>query len=588
MAPPSTSSSSRFARYRSAAAPSATEALCWNLYGAGLDNLGRNGEPERVPVPDTAADELLVRVDAVSLCYSDVKVLQQGSRHPKLQGRDLATRPTRLGHEVALTVIQVGGSLRERFQPGQRLALQPDIHHAGASTAYGYVIPGGLAQYQLLGPEVLSGDAGCYVLPLEADLAYAGIALSEPWACVEAAYTQRRRLRPKPGGRLWLVGRSGDNTAYEFSKGLDAPALVVTTDLSAPLLRRLREVCSCSSVRWVERNELAPEDYARLGAEMTDGEGFDDIVLLDPQSVERVSAAAALIASKGALNLVGHAALDGLVPVDVGRIHYDSVAYLGNPGPDIAASYGEERNRCGLRPGGCLVVVGAGGPMGQMHVQRALELSDGSATIIASELSGRRLAALAARFSSLATRHGKRLVCCDAAEDGSLKDVVDRETAGNGADDVVVCVSDAGAIAASARVMKPDGMLVVFAGVPRATLVPLDLSAVYLAGAQYTGTSGSTLSDQRAILDQAREGGLCLNRSVAAIGGVEAAREGLRAVSEGRFAGKVVLFPQVRGLPLTALGDLRQTLPDVADALDPGDVWSSAAEAVLVEKLWHP
>ena len=36
----------------------------------------------------------------------------------------------------------------------------------------------------------------------------------------------------------------------------------------------------------------------------------------------------------------------------------------------------------------------------------------------------------------------------------------------------------------------------IFAGVPNGTLVPLDLSKVYLHNAQYTGTSGSALADQ--------------------------------------------------------------------------------------------
>ena len=49
---------------------------------------------------------------------------------------------------------------------------------------------------------------------------------------------------------------------------------------------------------------------------------------------------------------------------------------MGSAGLDVAAAYGETRNRCELRPGGVTVVVGAAGPMGQMHVERALALAD--------------------------------------------------------------------------------------------------------------------------------------------------------------------------------------------------------------------
>ena len=44
-----------------------------------------------------------------------------------------------------------------------------------------------------------------------------------------------------------------------------------------------------------------------------------------------------------------------------------------------------------LRAGGVAVFIGAGGPMGQMHVQRALELPDGPQVVIATEISDDRL-----------------------------------------------------------------------------------------------------------------------------------------------------------------------------------------------------
>src|SRR5204863_5104939 len=137
---------------------------------------------------------------------------------------------------------------------------------------------------------------------------------------------------------------------------------------------------------------------------------FDDIVLLDPRSATEVSAAARLIARRGTFNLVGREPLDGPPDIDLGRIHYDYTAYLGNPGPDIAASYGETHNRSELKAGGVALFVGAGGPMGQMHVQRALELPGGPATIIATDVNTARLDILAQFFAPLAEQYGKRLL----------------------------------------------------------------------------------------------------------------------------------------------------------------------------------
>ncbi len=56
---------------------------------------------------------------------------------------------------------------------------------------------------------------------------------------------------------------------------------------------------------------------------------FDDIVALTPRSAEAVGALARHIARRGILNLVGQLPLDGLVNADVGRLHYDYIAFVG-------------------------------------------------------------------------------------------------------------------------------------------------------------------------------------------------------------------------------------------------------------------
>src|SRR5438093_9506563 len=196
-----------YTAYRQVPRSIPTRTLAWNVYGVGVERVGRDGRPEAVAVGSPASDQILVRVDAVGLCFSDVKLIRLGGDHPKLYGRDLTVEPTRIGHETSVTVMRVGADLADRFQPGQRLAIQPDIYVNGRSTAYGYTIPGGLIQYHVIGPEVLAADDGAYVVPVDDRMGFAETALTEPWACVEAAYTQRPRLAPRPGGRAWIIGR---------------------------------------------------------------------------------------------------------------------------------------------------------------------------------------------------------------------------------------------------------------------------------------------------------------------------------------------------------------------------------------------
>ncbi|MEN3001163.1 MAG: alcohol dehydrogenase catalytic domain-containing protein, partial [Armatimonadota bacterium] len=178
--------------------------LRWNLYGAGLENLGREGKPERVPTPIPAPTQLLVRMDAVGICYSDVKIVRLGDRHPKLIGRDLRQHPVVMGHEIACTVVAVGDALKDRFHVGERYVVQADVYLGGKNMAVGYALDGGFTQHGLITEPALFGDEGCYLLPCPEHLSYAEAALVEPWGGVVASDGVAPRPTPRPNAR-WLV-----------------------------------------------------------------------------------------------------------------------------------------------------------------------------------------------------------------------------------------------------------------------------------------------------------------------------------------------------------------------------------------------
>ena len=572
----------KYKKYHTANYQLPQKSFAWNLYGAGMENMGKEGKPEPFAIPEPNDDQLLVRIDSVGVCYSDVKILKQGGSHPKLYKRNLSVDPTRLGHEVSLTIIKVGKNLAKEYEPGQRLAVQPDIYQNGMSTAYGYTIPGGLVQYHCIGKEVLETDAGACLLPVDDGMGYAESALLEPWGCVAAAYTQRRRLDPKPGGTMWIIGQSDDATEFAFSKGLDAPATLVLTDVPTSI----KTLVAATQAKIIEKNDLSVDHYEALSRDLTE-KGFDDIVMLNPTSANVVGQVARFIARRGTLNLVGAKPLDGLVQVDFGRLHYDYIAFVGNNGTDIAASYGEARNRCELRVGGVAVFIGAGGPMGQMHVQRALELPDGPKLIIATEISDERLQTLNDMFAPLAEKHHRTILFFNPnTAKESFHDFVMQATNGQGADDVVVSVPVAKLMEEGDTVMKPDGMLVFFAGVPNGTMGNVNLSNVYLSNAQYTGTSGLTIHDQASVMERRMAGTLSPGRSVAAIGGMETAADAIQSVMDSRYPGKVVIFPQIHNLPLTSLKELPNRMPEVAAKLGEDMMWTNEAEEALIEKFW--
>ena len=76
------------------------------------------------------------------------------------------------------------------------------------------------------------------------------------------------------------MGRLGDTTSYQFSAGLDAPATIVLTDVPASLRALIQ---SSTEAQIVERDGLTSADFPALKEQLTGGQGFDDIVLLDPR-----------------------------------------------------------------------------------------------------------------------------------------------------------------------------------------------------------------------------------------------------------------------------------------------------------------
>ena len=575
----------KFQNYIALDYPLPEKVLGWNMYGAGLENVGRDGHPEFFPMPEPGPDQILVRVDAVGLCFSDVKLVKQGGQHPKLYNRDLSVQPTRLGHEAAFTVVKVGENLGDRFTPGQKLAIQPDIYVNKVATAYGYTIPGGLIQYHLIGKEVFDADDPEYLIPVKAELGYSESALTEPWACVEAAYTQRRRLSPLEDGLMWIDGPLHSEKVFTFEKGLEKPSKIFLSNTSAQILGLVK---SHTHAEIIEVGKLAKDQIEDFARKNTNGKGFDDIILLEPHSAELVSEVAKQIAFRGTLNIVSDQPLDGLTVIDGGRIHYHYTTYIGTNGTEISAAYGEERNRSELMADGLLVVVGGAGPMGQMHVQRSLELVPGPRTVIVTDINDERLQALRQNGDPIAEKNGKQLLLVNTMQEGvDLVEFVREHSDGRMADDVVVCVPNAKLMEGAALLLGKNGMLNFFAGVPNGTTINIDLNNIFLNNMQLTGTSGSRVSDQKTVMSKATSGLLSPNLSVAAIGGLKQAVAGMAAMMAGTFTGKIIIYPQLANLPLLSLADVAKNYPRVAEKMGANHTWNREAEKVLIEEFWN-
>jgi threonine dehydrogenase-like Zn-dependent dehydrogenase len=550
----------------------------WPLYGAGFENLGRNGQPIKVNVPTPGPDELLVRHDACGICFSDIKVINAGEKHPRIF-RDIKQEPVVLGHEVAITVMAVGKNLREQYQVGDRFIIQADIWSGGINYAYGYMIQGGMSQYGIIDQRVLNGDDGNYLIRVQPETGYAESALAEPWACVIATYHLKYRAGLKPDGAAWIIGTPYTRDDYFFSAGFDDdshPARLALTNVPEAFASRLRDLAARLNI---ELLEISLETLHNPAAELPK---FDDIIILGP-SPDVIEAASPRLADFGIVAIIADAPLARPVQVDIGRVHYNRWTYVGSPHPDIARAYSDHLIEPELKPGGKSWFIGAGGPMGQMHTQRAVRLAEPPTTIFCTARTPHRLAALEESVGPGARARGIDFICLSLSGESYEQRVA--EIAGTGFDHIIVLAPSTTAIADAAAYLAPGGVMNVFAGLVRGTMLSLDLSAVYLQNVRFIGHTASTIEDLRLMLAQTESGQLSPNRSVMAVGSLEAARAGFQAVKEAEFPGKVVIFPQIKEFPLTSLPELKEKLPTVYAKLKHGREWTVEAEREFLELL---
>ncbi len=562
--------------FKEAAAPLPATNHLWPLFGAGLDNLGVDDHEIETSLPTYGPDELLVRHDATGLCFSDIKVIGLGEKHPRIY-RNMAENPITLGHEIAMTVVGVGENLRDQYKVGDRFTIQADVFVGGVGYAYGYEIQGGLSEYNVIDQRILNGDQGNYLIPVRPTTGYAESALTEPWACVTAAYELKYRTGLRAGGVAWIIGSHAiPAMEYAISAGFDAashPRTLLLTDVPAKLEAWLRAQAKSLGV-----DVLAAPDVASPPLEK-----IDDIVLLGatPELIETVSPR---LADFGIVAIIAEQPLARPVSVDIGRVHYNRWVYVGGKGPDIASAYSETPVRSSLKPGGRAWFVGAGGPMGRMHVQRAIQKPNGPGVVVCTDVSTLRLGDLQDSYAAEAAEKGIEFVCLNPMEKEAYAEGMARfkET---GFDDVIVLAPVPPVIADAGKWLAPKGVMNVFAGVARGTMTTLDLSDAYLKDARVIGHSASSIDDLRQMLHETETGELSPNRSVAAIGSLSAAKEGLKAVQDTTFPGKVVIWPQIKDFPLTALPDLKDSLPTVWAKLKEGKEWTVEAEEEFLQLM---
>lgn len=539
--------------------------LAWRLYGTGLENLRK----DELDIPEPRENEILVHVDAVGLCFSDLKIIRAGASHPKLWWKNLEECPLTPGHEAVLTIVKTGSGIPEQYKPGQRFLIQCDIYIKGRSCAFGYGMNGAYAEYQVIDERVWKGEEKSYLLPIPDTLSAAGTALIEPWSCVRGAYRLNYRRTPLTGGKVLAAAEKGSVKQYKAGTLFvrNKPASVDLLNFTQEAAAALSEELSMP----VNRIDAIPENAE-----------YDDIIccdITDPALAEQVIGHTAWRGTAGFLGKTPSSPCR----IDVGALHYCHRYYQGAPDGDFSDLYRTEcRNT--LKSGGCAWFPGGAGAMGQMHVELALE-GNGPAKILVSDFDEVRLAHLEKKLSARAAKLGKVIRFVNPKKYSAAEfDALLREFAPSGFDDAVILVPSVG-LAEQVMQYLNDGALVnFFAGIPAGTPANLNIGDFVNRGVRLIGSSGSSFDDMNDTLQMSIASGFRPQNAMAAIGGMKALKEGLEAVASGKFPGKTVILPGCPDLPLTLITDLGALDPALPGTLDENGAYTKATEDLLLRK----
>jgi threonine dehydrogenase-like Zn-dependent dehydrogenase len=502
--------------------------------------------------------QILAKVECVGLCFSDLKLLKQFDQHARKSGvvrgvdesalREMTNyvpgdKPTVPGHEVTCRIVAVGEKVKHH-KVGERCLVQTDYRDlptANSNAAFGYNFEGGLQEYVLVDERVVIDKTGeRFMIPVPEETSASAIALVEPWACVEDSYVNEERQTVLAGGRLLVVTEPG-HTPQGIEQAIAGGEPRATTNVEA-----------------AKASELP-------------NESFDDIIYFGANKAT-IEILNEKLAPRGIINIVqGGKKIGSPVNVGIGRVHYGMTRWIGTCGSNASDSYRNIPPTGELRPSDKLLIIGAGGPMGQMHVIRSVCANVPGVSVVGTDMDDARIASIAKKAEPLAKTNGVALRLVNTAK----TPVTEKFS-------YFALMAPVGVLVANAIRDSLDGALInIFAGIPAPVKQELDLDTYIERRVYMFGTSGSVIRDMKIVLEKVTSGQLDTNTSVDAISGMAGATAGIAAVENRTLAGKIIVYPMLRDLPLTPLTELSKKFPTVAAKLSNGQ-WTKAAEAELL------
>ena len=265
---------------------------------------------------------LILKVEACSICSTDVKMLRQGQK-------DLVF-PRILGHEISGAIWKrdgAGPEVGERVQifPGVSCGICPSCrrgaeNHCGDIRIFGFSLDGGFAEY-LLVPKGSARNGGVNLIP--EGVGFEEAALAEPLACCINA---QERVGVGDGDSVLIYGAGPAGFLHSIlarEKGASTVAIIEPLEGRADRAKLSGADLVFNSTRGEFRDHAMDSNYGR---------GFDVIILASRDAAIDADLLA-LLAPRGRISLFSGLPQDLAAPrLDLNFLHYRELFIAGSYG----------------------------------------------------------------------------------------------------------------------------------------------------------------------------------------------------------------------------------------------------------------
>lgn len=277
---------------------------------------------KEVDTPSCPEDGLLMKVDSVGLCGSDVRTYFHGHHH--------VTYPCILGHENAGTIIEVGNKVKG-YKVGEKILVNPVLpcgecwycqkgwqHMCSNRLTYGHHIQGGFAQYMAV-PGI--GLEKGQIIKIPDGVSTDEIVIVELLSSIVNA---QEYADVTLGETVAIFGTGPIGCLHSEIARLRGAKEIIMIDINEERLKLSKEF---SGTKFYNSTKV---DVVKEILDFTQGFGVDVAIIASP-SVQAQAQGLDILRKRGRLVIFGGVSAENpFTTLDSNKIHYNEIAVLGS------------------------------------------------------------------------------------------------------------------------------------------------------------------------------------------------------------------------------------------------------------------